>query len=112
MATPLAYQVLVDSVRREVQDLDEDRYDDVRILDALNLGLLEVRRTRPEFFIGRYNEPVFVAQVVADLFDYNEMLIPILIKYAVGWIESADDEYTNDGRAVAMLGMFKDDLKT
>jgi hypothetical protein len=106
------YGNLVDSVRREVQDLDEDRYDNVRILDALNLATLEIRRLRPDFFIGRYAEPVFVARVLTDEYPYNEMSIPIVIKYAVGWIETADDEYTNDGRAVAMLGMFKDDLTT
>lgn len=103
---------LVMRVRETLQDVDDrDRYTDARIIEALNLGILDLRRLRPDAFIGRYSEPTYQIGTDQTLpFDLPEIYIPPLVAYAVGWIETADDEYADDGRAVAMMKKFATDL--
>lgn len=102
---------LVLRVRETLQDADSDRYTDQRIIAALNLGILDMRRQRPDLFIGRYGEPTYqIGTDTAVSFDLPEISIPPLTSYAVGWIEMSDDEYSEDGRAIAMLKKFSEDL--
>jgi len=104
--------VLVSRVRETLQDMDLDRYTDARIIAALNLGILDTRRIRPDYFIGRFAQPAYQIVAATEEFDLPETLIPSLIRFAVGWVELADDEYATDGRAAAMLKMFEGDLRT
>lgn len=101
---------LVRLVRQTVQDIDEDRYTDSRIIDAINLGVLDTRRARPDLFIGRFDEPAPQYAGLTTVFDLPEIMIPPIVAYAVGWVEMADDEYTQDGRAAALLKKYSSDL--
>lgn len=101
---------LVRHVRHTVQDMTADRYSDTRIIDALNLAVLDTRRARPDMFIGRFDEPTIQFTDLTELFDVPEVLIPSCIAYAVGWIEMADDEYVTDGRAAIMMKKYSGDL--
>jgi hypothetical protein len=101
---------LVIVVRETLQDMDGDRYSDVRIMRALNLGILEVRRTRPDYFIGTYDQPIWLATDMTETVPLpQDMLSPVTV-YAIGWIEMGDDEYSEDGRAAAMMKKFSTDL--
>ena len=97
-------------VRETVQDLPADRYSDARIIGALNLGILDTRRDRPDLFIGRFDVDTYQITSTTELFDVPEIAIPPLISYAIGWIEMSSDEYSNDSRAVAMLKKHSGDL--
>jgi hypothetical protein len=101
---------LIFQTREVLQDMAGDRYTDDRIIRALNLGVLDLRRVRPDVFIGRYHEPTFQATLPGEVFPLPSEIVPSLIKYMAGWVELADDEYTNDGRAAALLGAFGTDL--
>jgi hypothetical protein len=101
---------LITLVRETLQDMDGDRYTDLRIIRALNLGVLEVRRTRPDYFIGTYDEPTWLASDLNETVPLPQNVLPSVIVYATGWIELGDDEYANDGRAAALLKKFSTDL--
>ena len=101
---------LVARARETLRDFDKDRFTDDRIVAALNLGILDIRRSRPDFFIGRYAAPTFQITTLIAVFDLPDAIIPPLIQYAVGWIETADDEYSTDGRAAAMTKEFGNKL--
>jgi hypothetical protein len=101
---------LMAAVRDVLQDDDADRYSDARLLRGLNLGILDLRRVRPDHFIGRYSEPTWQASALTDVFPLPEVVVPSLVKYVSGWVELADDEYTQDGRAAGLLSAFRTDL--
>lgn len=98
------------SVRDVLMDVEGARYTDARLIRGLNIGLREVRSLRPDMFIGRFSQPVWQASSADELFDAPEATIPPLVKYTAGWADMADDEYANDGRASALMTMFKRDL--
>jgi hypothetical protein len=101
---------LLDTVRDTLQDAKGIRYTSPSLIRALNLGILEIRRTRPDFFVGQFTTPT--AQVVAETDDVPvpEVCVPSLVLYTAGFAELRDDEYTSDGRAQAMLGKFVKDF--
>lgn len=101
---------MIQRIRETVQDKDGDRYKDERIIGAINLGVLDTRRGRPDMFIGRFGAPTPQYATGTDEFDLPEIMIPSIIAYAVGWIEMSDDEYTTDGRAATFLKKHATDL--
>ena len=90
--------------------MDGDRYTDSRIIDALNLGVLDTRRSRPDMFIGRFDDATPQFTGLTETFSLPEVIVPPLVAYAVGWIEMGDDEYTQDGRAAALMKKHSSDL--
>jgi len=101
---------MITRVRETVQDKDGDRYSDDRIIGAINLGVLDTRRGRPDLFIGRFDVPTPQYAAGTDEFDLPEIMIPPIVAYVVGWIEMANDEHSDDGRAVAMMKKHAADL--
>ncbi len=101
---------LVRKIRQTVQDIAGDRYTDARIFDAINLGVLDTRRSRPDMFIGRFDAATPQFTDLTQEFSLPEVIIPPIVSYAVGWIEMGDDEYTQDGRAAAMFKKHSSDL--
>jgi hypothetical protein len=101
---------IIAAVRDVLQDDDEERYKDDRLIRGLNLAVRDMRRVRPDFFIGRFSEPVWQATALTDVYPYPEVTFPSVVKYVSGWAELADDEYTTDGRAAGLLGAFRTDL--
>jgi len=93
----------VRQVRETVQDLDGDRYTDSRIVAAINMGILEMRRMRPDYFIGRYGEPPYQAVDATEVYPLAMETMPALVMYAVGFLAMADDE--EGANALAQQGM-------
>jgi hypothetical protein len=94
-----------------VQDLDGDRYTDDRIIRAINLGLLDLRRVRPDYYIGMYDTPTYQAVSLDETYPLNEQSFPAIVKYATGWVETADDEYVENSRAALLLAQFNIDTE-
>ena len=103
-------QALVDTVRDFLQDADKTRYSDASLIRALNLAILDVRRLRPDYFIGMYYTETPVYSSVTDQLLVPDQLFPALVKYVTGLAEMRDDEYTADGRASVFLKAFSTDL--
>ena len=108
----------VAEARTLLQDLIEPyRYTDAELLSALNMTLLDVRRLRPDLFLGdgittTLDEIEQFAAVNADEVDIEQQF-----RYAVlfGVCASAllrDSEDDTDQRAGKFLKLFRDKLLT
>jgi len=99
---------LVTQARVLLQDVDADRWSDDVLYTSLNMGLLEARRLRPDFyrdtmeFIPRYDPDDDVNEPVSFPVEF----IPALINYMVGLVQMSDAEDTTDARAAVLLNTF------
>ena len=112
---------VVDETRRILQDTVDTapggfRYEDEAYITALNYGIIEMRRIRPDIFAGRFTDPLpkyTVGQLItlpATDVALNDQWISPLTAYMAGWIETTDDEFTMDGRAGLFLQRFTTQL--
>lgn len=115
------WQNLVDEARVLLQDTEEDfRYSDVALLAILNRGLQELRRLRPDAFWDQFDDdsdmvpPEIVADTptppqeeLADDFSLDLMFYAPLVYWVTSSAELVEDEFTNDGRAMALQTQFK-----
>ncbi len=110
------YQNLIDEARTLNQDtvVDSYRNEDPVYLDKLNRALQELARIRPDAFWSTYDDvidDITVPELTdTDLDDFFEppmqFYFPV-VAFVVGQIEMIEDEFSADGRAMAMLGTFK-----
>lgn len=84
------------------------RYPDTDLVEALNLGILETRRLRPEllssFFRGSL--PDFSTADMGAAVPIDPQYRTAFIYYICGHAHLRDDEITQDSRAVAFLNKF------
>ena len=107
----------ITQARRLLNDtgVTSQRYTDQQIVDALNLGILEMSRVRPDlFFKNRRTGGSFTdyttagaTSVVVDL-QYRH---PLLM-FIVGFIGLGDDAETQDARVTILLNKFVAQLTT
>lgn len=81
------------------------RYPDSDLVLALNEAILEANRIRPDLFMGLGSVPSYAAN------DTTPVTIDPLYRvafpfYMCGWAQLRDEEYTQDSRAAAFMGMF------
>jgi hypothetical protein len=103
---------IVRSARDVLQDNDAAtyRYSDDSMIRAINMAVFDLRRARPDYFIGTYATPIRFATMLEEDVPLPDELFPSFVKYVAGWCEMRDDEYTADGRAVALTKMFYSDI--
>lgn len=90
------------------------RYTDAQMAFAINDGLSEMRRLRPDLFLSYGLD---VALPVYTTADANATVLPIsdsyfvaLVNHVVARLSLREDEFSNDGRAVALLQAFSTSL--
>lgn len=105
----LVSDVLAD-VRDILQDHEGDRYPEPSLIRLVNMAMLELRRVRPDYFIGAYAAPVPRVSLPGSELQVAETCYPSIVKYVAGMAELRDDEFATDGRAAALMGAFKTDL--
>ena len=84
------------------------RYPDQDLIDALNIGLAEARRLRPDLFLPAYAVPYFTSLSV-DTAKVVPIELPFrsaFVYYVVGRMQLRDDESTTDARAASLLNKF------
>jgi len=99
----------ITSARTLLQDEVEDyRYSTASLIVALNIGLQELRRVRPDLFRAYAGTtlPSFTTGDLATTVPVNEIYRPALLYYVCGYTQLRDDESIQDGRAAAFLGKF------
>ena len=112
---------VVDETRRILQDTVDTapggfRYENEAYITALNFGIIEMRRIRPDIFVGKYDQPLpkyTIAELdalPATIIALNDQWISPLTAYMAGWIETTDDEFTVDNRAGLFLQRFTTQL--
>lgn len=100
-------QAVLDQARVLLQDLAPAvRYTDGQLLDAFNGGMEVVRRSRPDFFIGKPADwlPFYDATNLVDPFPLPPWMFQPLVFFVVGRSELRDDPYTNNSRAMGFTG--------
>lgn len=108
-------QDYVDESRRLLQDqIVPYRYPDVDVVAALNIGLAEARRLRPDLFLPAFSIPYYTT-LAAD----GATAVPIeaqfrsaFVYYVVGRMQLRDDESTTDARAASLITKFAAQLLT
>jgi hypothetical protein len=124
MIVAKTYQDVVTEARVLLQDTDSAsyRYENSTLLAIYNRALQVLCRTRPDaaydLFSGNaLNVPELVESGAGagqtdwtDTFGLEMQFFTPLVHYVVGLAELTDDEYTEDGRAVALLTIFKQSL--
>ncbi len=90
------------------------RNGDASLLRIVNSAMYELKRVRPDVWLGSYNTalPTF-SDTPADLekeIPFDQLVFQPFIFYIVGFVELQDDEFAVDGRAAAMLRMFTGSL--
>ena len=103
-------QNVIDSARVVLQDADKVRYSDAQLLGYANDGIVLGFKYRPDFRLGQYTV------ALGDLGASDQVPFPVqyqqlLEYYVVSSAELRDDEYSQDGRAAALLGLFEKEMK-
>lgn len=107
----LTWYSLLYEARAVLQDSDETlyRYPDTMLLNALNRGLNDLERIRPEAYWERGGVPEITTDnwtaVVA--LDLDMRFYEPLMWYVVGQMDVSEDEWVRQGRAAASLEKFR-----
>ena len=102
---------LVEQVMILVQDEGGDaattRYDDRSVLIAVNEGMLETQRLRPDFFRGppHWGEAPQYGDF-CDTLVYPRQYVPALVNFVAGRVQLRDNEETTDQRSALLIGSF------
>lgn len=99
---------VVTQVRVLLQDTDAAayRFDNASIYQALNEGLLESQRIRPDFFRGG-TVPQYDVSNAASTINYPAEFKPALVDYTCGRVQLRDAEETTDQRAGVLITSFR-----
>jgi len=82
------------------------RYSDVSLYRAFNVGLQEMKRMRPDAYLkqGKIQPvPIIDATTVAATLPVDDMFASALIYFVAGYAELREDQFTQDGRASALI---------
>lgn len=105
----MTFDQIVSSVRNIINDVDGVRWSDSDLLEYANESIIEIRRIRPDLFLGTYTQavPVYIG---SDSFPIGREYEAFCKDYVVHRAHSREEEYINDGRALAFLGRFRQGL--
>lgn len=96
---------IVDNIYELLQDSEHERYDVNGVYTALNEGLLEAKRLRPDFWRG-VDPPQYGQGDSGDDIDFPSVYKPALSNYATGRVLLRDREDSTDQRAAILLNTF------
>ena len=115
---PFTVQDAIYQAREIVQDTGmefdyaEDRHTDEKLIRYLNTAMATAYRLRPDlFFPGVFDRgtlPVFTVPdiVAATPLGIDDTYFSAFVEYVAGYVGLGDDEFAQDGRAVALLNRF------
>ena len=103
-------QNIIDSARVVLQDADKVRYSDAQLLEYANDGIVLGFKYRPDFRLGNYTVALGT-YVSTDQVPFPLQYQQLLKHFVVARAELRDDEYSQDGRAAALMGYYEKELK-
>ena len=97
---------ITDYARVFLQDIIEPyRYPTADLISALNNGLMDARRLRPDLFLYTPTEvPSYSA--TSETIDIDQQYRMALVYYIVGQAQFRDEEDVSDARAASFLAQF------
>jgi hypothetical protein len=96
-------------VRQTVQDVDEPyRHSDDKLFGYFNDALGDIRRLRPDLFIGSLDSTwvIYDDTNFDDPFPIDFTYFTTVIDYMASTVGIEDDEFANDGRAITLYQRF------
>ena len=97
----------ITAVRALLQDTIETyRYSDADLIAALNYGILEMRRLRPDLLSSYFATSLPTYSASGDYVDVDPQYRMSLVYYIAGHLQLRDDENTQDARAAIFLNKF------
>jgi hypothetical protein len=116
MATLATVGDYITEARRLLQDQTVPyRYPDADLISALNLGVLECRRLRPDLFLSAPSTPLSDPPsftVSGTTVSIDVQYRTALVFYVTGFVGIRDAEESSDARAATFMGMFRSLLGT
>jgi hypothetical protein len=96
---------VLDPARDLLQDVAGERYGDASLIRILNAWIMELRRARPDAFVGtstcrRPRSPTRPTSCPSP----SSSSWPT-VHYVAGTAELRDDQFTQDGRANTLIGL-------
>lgn len=84
------------------------RYDTNDLVEALNMGILEARRLRPELFKSYFRSslPDYSSAAMSTAVNIDPQYRVAFVYYICGQAQLRDDENVQDSRAVTFLNKF------
>jgi hypothetical protein len=95
------------AVRDILQDKDGDRYPDDDLIRILNMWVAELRRSRPDAFIGTFTQPMPVLDSLDGDLPFPVQFYTPTVHYVAGTAELRDDSFAVDGRANTLITLAK-----
>jgi hypothetical protein len=88
------------------------RYEDNDLVEALNMGILEARKMRPDLMSGYFQTslPDFSSANMSATVDIDPQYRTAFVYYICGQAQLRDDENVQDGRAAIFLNKFSGQL--
>lgn len=90
------------------------RYSTAELVENLNLGLLEIRRLRPDLLMSSFRGtfPSYSASALTTTVALDVQYRMALLYYICGQAQLRDDEATQDSRATVFLNKFTSQMLT
>lgn len=88
------------------------RYPDEDLVQALNMGVLQARRIRPDLFLNSFSSLPSFTSNDATAVNIDEQYRVAFLYFIVGHAQLRDEEDTQDARAGAFLTKFTSQLLT
>lgn len=90
------------------------RYSDDDIVEALNDGIMEARRIRPDLFLSTFRTtlPVYSSGSTGVTVVIDQQYRMAFVYYICGQMQLRDQEDVTDTRAIAFLNKFSGQLTT
>ena len=86
------------------------RYSDASLLQALNLGIYEARRLRPDLFLDQFDDLPNFDAVDSTEFEFDQQFRPAFPYYIAARAQMGDEEQTEDARAREFMVRFNNIL--
>jgi hypothetical protein len=102
----LAVDDIIAEARTHLQDADGTRYSTASLLRELENALLDLRRTRPDLFLGSLRTAM-TPIVAGTNIPVDEMFRPSLSLYVAGRAQIRDEEASPDSRAGVLVNSAK-----
>lgn len=100
---------IITAARGILQDeMTPYRYSDAALALYISEAVGEARRVRPDLFLSSWRQsiPLYTAADTDTLIPLPDFLTAQVVNYVVGRTDLREDEFSQDGRAIALMNAF------
>lgn len=100
------YQDVLDLARIPLNDEDRVRHPDGRLLSYARQAVLQMRRRRPDLFIGRFGDLPDGTESAGSMLPLPAEYAQLVADYVTARAEMVDDEHAGSGRAALFMRLY------